>query len=53
MQATDETYAKYRALHDALDDERHDEECVMRCLRNECDDDHHCEVCDWPEPEDA
>lgn len=26
-----------------IDAEGHDEDCVLRCLRNECDDDHHCD----------
>lgn len=34
-----------RQLRDALDDEGHDNECILRCLRNDCDDDHHCYKC--------
>ena len=51
MNTSDEGYDLYRRLSTILDTEDHDEECVMRCLRRECDDDHHCQVCGWPEPE--
>lgn len=34
-----------RIAHDILDDEHHDDDCVLRCLRNDCGTDHHCERC--------
>lgn len=35
----------YSALKDRLDDEGHDDDCVWRCLRNDCHGDHGCNKC--------
>ena len=32
-------------IRDILDNEGHDDDCILRCFRNDCDADHHCEVC--------
>lgn len=32
-------------LYKALDDDRHDEDCVLRCFERDCEQMHSCGVC--------
>lgn len=35
----------YQVLRVLLDEGGHEDTCVLRCLREECEDDHHCCAC--------
>ena len=41
----EKTWRAYDALVDALDEDGHDEDCVLRCIERRCEQPHSCGVC--------